>query len=71
VTVKELIAKLQGYPENYVVVLARDGEGNNFSPLWDEVDTGSWDYEYWEWTPFEGEHEEDFEINAVSFWPVK
>lgn len=72
-TVAELIAELQKLPPNNIVVQAKDGEGNNFSPF-SEVTVGlyaaetTWSGEYW--TPEdEGDEDEEAE-SAVCLWPT-
>ena len=37
ITVAQLIEQLQKFPQNYIIVMSKDGEGNNYSPLSDIV----------------------------------
>lgn len=79
VTVKQLVEKLQGYPEDAVVVLSSDSEGNSFHQLSD-VSSGSFDQEddqfgLSELTPDlkeEGYSEDDLVdgLSAVCLWPA-
>ena len=69
-TVKELIVQLERRKPDAQVVLARDAEGNDFSPLdsweagWYTAETTySGDFEY-------RDHEGPREYNAVCLWPV-
>lgn len=72
-TVAELIAELQKLPPNNIVVQAKDGEGNNFSPF-AEVTVGLYaaetarSGEYW--TPENEDDEDDEADSAVCLWPT-
>jgi len=73
-TVAELIAKLQELPPNNIVVQAKDGEGNGFSPL-SEIAVGLYAAETTRsgefWTPDAEDGDEDNEADsAVCLWPV-
>jgi hypothetical protein len=71
-TVSELIAQLQQLPPNNIVVQAKDGEGNGFSPV-AEVAVGlyaadtTWSGEFW--TPDAEDDEKEAE-SAVCLWPI-
>jgi len=69
--VSELIEKLKCLPPDHIVVMSKDGEGNNFSPLSD--------YGLYQYTPdstWSGEitqredAEQDYQENAVVLWPI-
>ena len=80
--VKELKELLTDLPDDYEVVIAGDGEGNNFSPLADigaglyEPDS-TWSGEF-NTTRYEGGFDEDEEevdipeeeFNAICLWHV-
>lgn len=63
-TVRELMDVLKGYPENHQVVLSKDAEGNDFSPL-DEVSHEDYQADS-SWSGELGVGRE----NAVCLWPV-
>lgn len=67
-TVAELIQYLSGHPEEALVILAKDEEGNGFSPL-DEAAEGHYTAD----TTYSGEvHDEarGGSVRAVVLWPV-
>ena len=77
-TVKELRDALSNLPDDALVVLSQDSEGNRFGPL-DEVLAGKYDFESeWAGKFFENEVLNDpiFEqpspdaVSAVCLWPV-
>lgn len=49
--VRELKDALDNLPDDMIVVLAKDAEGNGFSPLW----SASTDHTYWASSPYSGE----------------
>lgn len=76
--VKELIELLQELPEDSVVVLSKDGEGNSYSP-WSGYSTGVyWPESTWEGsfiTSDDGEYyddalEEPSVVPCVVLWPT-
>jgi hypothetical protein len=64
-TVTELIAKLQNLPADSQVVMSKDAEGNDFSPL-EECIVGH----YEPYTTWSGEFTEVPNGGAVALWPV-
>lgn len=81
-TVRELIAKLQEYDPEAVVVMSSDREGNGHSPL-DEIDASTyvpdttWSGELWdpEYDEADPEDEDAWErpanaVPCVCLWPV-
>jgi hypothetical protein len=65
-TVRELIAQLSTFPEDALVVLSEDAEGNGFSPLSD-LSAEVYEAE----TTWSGElSDSDEEPNSVVLWPV-
>jgi hypothetical protein len=77
-TVAELIATLQELPQDMVIVLASDEEGNDFN-LWYDVGYGIWDEDDQEFsTSVYDESDDDYDIeravtldesNAICLWP--
>lgn len=69
-TVAELIQLLGNYPQDHQVILAKDAEGNEFSPLSD-LDTAEYEAES-TWSGYIKYEDEDNEIvpNSVVLWPV-
>jgi hypothetical protein len=82
-TVEELIAELRGCPQDAIVILAADSEGNAFSPLHEDYEGNGF------WHPydlgageFHGAHEigdPDYDYEgpgsegqpAICLWPVR
>jgi len=68
--VKGLRKLLEGLPEEHLVILAKDGEGNNFSPL----SPGILITEYVPESTWSGTirdtDEPGFKQNAVVLWPI-
>lgn len=66
--VKDLIKSLQTMPEDMLVVLSKDSEGNHFSPLADDFSKGY----YKKNNAWSGEFslEEKKGVKALCFWPV-
>ena len=70
--VKKLRMILEQCPDNYIVILSNDAEGNSYSPL-AEVDVVMYVPE----NTYQGdivedqeEIEEEYKENAVALWPV-
>lgn len=63
-TVGELIEYLSRYPSDHLVVLAKDAEGNGFSPMYDSSEE-----EYIPDSTYSGDLGDD-DFNAVVLWPV-
>jgi hypothetical protein len=84
-TVKELIELLQTLPQDHIVVMSADGEGNNYSPYAD-YGLGRYTPEttwYGEFTSWDEDEDDEGEFlnsepvrlpvekqNAVVLWPV-
>jgi len=64
--VKDLKDLLEGLPDDMMVVLSSDGEGNSFSPLsgyWDEgyyIPDSTWSGDVRSLEDMEDEHDEDY-----------
>lgn len=73
-TVRELIEMLKKRPQNSLVILSRDSEGNGFSPVADEYSLGLFNEEYG--GEFYSDSLEDFEevnytgVPAIVLWPT-
>ena len=81
-TVKDLIEKLQKFPEDFLVVIATDEEGNDFHAVQD-FGIGIYDeesHEFSSWLEYEPDDEGDLvpvtprrlaleESNALVIWP--
>jgi hypothetical protein len=77
-TIAELIAVLQELPQDMIVVLAADEEGNDFNP-WYDTGYGIWDEDDQEFsTSVYDESDDDYDIeravtldesNAICLWP--
>ena len=67
-TVTELIAYLQNLPGDMEAIMAKDGEGNGFSPWCGDHSIGV----YFPDSTYSGEfsEESDDEVNAIVLWPV-
>lgn len=70
----ELIEQLQKLPQDIEVVMSKDGEGNNFSPLCDynlgcyrPLSTWSGD---WTSEAYFDDDPETYKLNAVCLWPT-
>lgn len=73
-TVKELRELLASYPDDYVVIMSKDAEGNAYSPL-PPAEDAACDGHYEPTTTWYGEfthHPEDrpAPFNAVCLWPT-
>lgn len=73
--VKDLIKQLSELPQDYEVVMSKDGEGNDFSPCADaagpymyEPDS-TWSGQVWS-EEARAEDGEEFKPNAVVLWPT-
>lgn len=67
-TVAELVAELQAMPQDHIVVMSSDGEGNDYSPL-DDTEQGY----YMPRSSWSGSmaHEADgLPENCVILWPT-
>jgi len=67
-TVAELIKQLQELPQDHEVILSKDAEGNNFSPLY-QMGEGCYHPETTWYGEVDFELEENFP-NAVVIFPV-
>lgn len=68
--VKKLIELLKTYPENFQVILAKDGEGNGFSPLSDDSE-GIYEAECtWSGHLLHPDDAGGKKSNSVVLWPV-
>ncbi len=73
-TVKELIEKLQSLPQDNVVIMSKDGEGNEYSPLSD-MSVGlyaaetTWRGDYYDPKDIESEERSSYDP-VVCLWPV-
>ena len=74
-TVSELIAQLQQYPPDFIVVQASDEEGNDFHASYD-LGYGFWNKSYREYTSWTIDEDDEIEreltldeSNAVCIWP--
>lgn len=76
-TVGELIAQLQEYPQDFIVIQASDEEGNDFNEAYD-LGYGYWDKIAQEYTSWTVDTDEDNDIereltldesNSVCIWP--
>lgn len=65
-TVRELITALQAFPDDALVVISKDGEGNSFSPAAD-IQGGLYEPESTWAGEFDGA---STTMNAVCIWPV-
>lgn len=67
-TVAELIAYLSDLPGDLRVIMAKDGEGNGFSPWSGEHSIGAYTPD----SSYSGEFtdETDDELNALVLWPA-
>ena len=73
-TVKQLIEILNTFPQDSLVVMSGDGEGNNFSPLEDiakyrYVAKTTWRGDIYDTTCVDGTNEEKG-VPAIVFWPT-
>ena len=75
-TVAELIFELQQYPGELQVVLSKDAEGNNFSPL-AEMGPGVYEPDTTYSGDFTSEHhvveqygDDEAAMNSLCLWPV-
>ncbi len=67
ITVWDLKEFLKNYPDDYTVIISKDGEGNLFSPMAKGVSVGRWEPD----NPFVGEFEYDDENpTCIAFFPV-
>lgn len=71
-TVKELIETLKELPADHIVVMSKDGEGNNFSPCADYglqmyIPDSTWSGEI---RSEEDMDEGEYKENAVVLWPT-
>lgn len=66
--VSELRAALARYPDDLLVVMSKDSEGNDFSPLY-EATSGVYRAES-TWGGGFNDGDDDYPANAVCFWPV-
>lgn len=64
-TITDLITKLQTLPADATVVMSKDAEGNEFSPL-EDFTVGDYEPE----TTWSGEFTDGHGNNAVCLWPV-
>ncbi len=74
-TVKELREKLETIPDDREVVMAKDAEGNGFSPLADispvrYVEANTWSGSVDEGFDEDGKAVINFPFDAVCLWPV-
>jgi len=71
--VKDLIKLLGEYDEEDLVVLAKDGEGNDFSPLSDSLSCKYKADSTWSGEIFSGDEEDDApegSVDACVLWPT-
>lgn len=67
-TIGELVKKLSIYPDNMPIIMAKDSEGNSFSPLSD-FDWGN----YEPINTWSGEYsgiESNESVKAICMWPT-
>jgi len=69
-TVEEVIKELQKLPPKWTAVMAKDGEGNSFSPVAQVAATMYIPDSTWYGECPHPNDVEDYEENAVVLWPT-
>jgi hypothetical protein len=67
-TVKRLKELLSDYPDQHIIILASDSEGNSFSPM-SEADQGGYFAETNSWGEYRHSDDDPPIVNAVCLWP--
>jgi hypothetical protein len=71
-TKKELVEMLSVWPDDYLVILSSDGEGNSFSPVSKPVSVGMYEPDSsYSGEFFDREELEEGDIeNCIVLWPI-
>ena len=68
--VKQLIKELSGIDENTEIVMSKDGEGNDFSPLSD-ISLGHYEADCtWSGQYYDDDEKTEKSIKAICLWPT-